>query len=164
MNRGIWLAVVLLVLTLCQCDRRPEPQAAVAAPGPSAYAFDINLKITPEAVALMQQRDSHFVVAALYFGRPKPEHRHEANPQGRIRLGYELVGMAKGAERVHLPAAVIDTRLLGSINGGPHTMVSIYSATGSGVRDGLVRCKTYFGIIATARAKSPTVHCYVNTP
>jgi hypothetical protein len=152
------LALVPLVVMLGNCDQKP------AGTGPSAYAFDVKLEITPEAAALMQARQSHFVAAAFYFGRPKPETRAQANPQGRIKLGYEQIGLAQGATSAHLPAADIDTSLLGAINGEPQVMLNIFSAGEVGARDDLVRCKTYFGIISSAQAQTPVLACDVQKP
>lgn len=152
------LAILPLALMLSQCDQKP------AATGPSPYAFDVKLEITPEAAALMKARQSHFVVAAFYFGRPKPETRAQANPQGRIKLGYEQIGLAQGATSAHLSATTVDTSLLSAINGEPQVIVNIFSAGEVGARDDLVRCKTYFGIISTARAQTPVLACDLNKP
>lgn len=150
------LAVLPLILLLSQCEQKPT--------GPSPYAFDLKLDITPEATALMKAKDSHLVAAATYFGRPKAEARTEANAQGRIRLGYEQIGLAPGATQIHLTAADFDASKLGSINGDPQVMVIIFSANEVGARDDLARCKTYFGIIKTAQAQTPAVPCDVNRP
>lgn len=150
------LALLPLILVLSQCEQKPS--------GPSPYAFDLMLELTPEATELMKAKNSHFVAAALYFGRPKPETRAQANAQGRIRLGYEQIGLAPGATKLHLPATDVDTSLLPAINGDPQVMVTIYSAADVGARDDLVRCKTYFGIIKSAQAQTPVVKCDVNRP
>lgn len=150
------LAVLPLLLLLSQCEQKPT--------GPSPYAFDLKLDITPEAAAVMKAKNSHLVAAATYFGRPKEEARAEANAQGRIRLGYEQIGLAPGATQIHLTAADFDASKLGSINGDPQVMVIIFSANEVGARDDLARCKTYFGIIKTAQAQTPVVACDVNRP
>jgi hypothetical protein len=150
------LAVLPLMVLLSQCEQKPG--------GPSAYAFDMTLEVSPAAAELMKANNSHFVVAASYFGRPKPETRAQANAQGRIKLGYEQIGMAPGATKVHLPAANFDTSKLGAINGDPQVMVIIFSAAEVGARDDLIHCKTYFGIIKTAQAQPPVVACDVNRP
>jgi len=144
-----------LALVLSQCDQKP-------AAGPSPYALDLAFEFTPQATELMKAKGNHLVVAATYFGRPKPETRDQANAQGRIRLGYEQIGMAPGATRVHLPAADFDTSKLGDINGDPQVMAIIFSAGEVGARDDLVHCKAYFGIIKTAQAQTPVVACDVN--
>ena len=151
------LAILPLALVLGNCEQK-------TAGGPSPYAFDVKLEITPEADALMKAKSSHFVAAAFYFGRPKPETRAQANANGRIKLGYEQIGLAPGATSFHLAADTIDTSLLGDINGEPQVMLNIFSASEVGARDDLVRCKTYFGIISTARAQSPVLACDINRP
>ena len=102
--------------------------------------------------------------AAFYLGRAKPETRAQANANGRIKLGYEQLGLAPGATGFHLGADNIDTSLLGVINGEPQVLLNVFSANEVGARDDLVRCKTYFGIISTARAQSPVLACDVNRP
>jgi hypothetical protein len=151
------LAILPLALVLGNCEQRP-------AAGPSPYAFDVRLEITPEAAALMKAKGSHFVAAAFYFGRPKPETRAQANANGRIKLGYEQIGLVPGATSFHLAADTIDTSLLGAINGEPQVMLNVFSAGEVGARDDLVRCKTYFGIISTARTQSPVLACDINRP
>lgn len=150
------LAVLPLMLVLSQCEQKPS--------GPSPYAFDVTLDITPEASAVMKANKSHFVAAAFYFGRAKPETRAKANPQGRIKLGYEQIGLADGATSLHLPVADFDTSLLGDINGEPQVMLHVYSAGAVGARDDLVRCKSYTAYLSTAKAQPPTLKCDLNRP
>lgn len=150
------LAILPLALLLSQCEQKPS--------GPSPYAFDVTLDITPEAAEVMKARNSHFVVAALYFGRAKPEARARANAQGRIKLGYEQIGLGQGATRLHLPVETFDEALLADINGEPQVMINVFSAGDVGARDDLARCKTFTGYLKTVKTQPPVLSCDINRP
>lgn len=141
-----WLLPVAVLLV--QCNGQPQ-----------TYAFDVNIKVSPQAEAAMQNPGSRLAVHATYYGYASPAHSREADNFNRIYLGEETWTYSGKARRLHLHGGPIDTaRLPHTRDGQPWVVLTINAE-----RSGSVSCQPFIGPIRLAQQHSPIRECELDS-
>lgn len=156
-----WTALPFALL-LCQCSPAAKPE-----PGPSAealpplstapYAFDLNLSLSPAALAELTRRHEEVTVAAMFYGMPAKGHEKEADEVGQIDLGRREIRLAPSQTRGRIDGGV-DPNRLPLIEGEPRLLINVYSARLSN-EDNLLDCGIFDGTLGEARVRPVTIAC-----
>ncbi len=153
------MALLPLLLTLCQCDNVQAVVKPKPAP-PTPYDFHLTLEFTPVAAARLKAAHDEIVISTFYYGHAKPEYMAKADDLRRIRLGYSQVAFPQNARSVTLNASALDPRLLPqTTEGEPYVLVTISSAAPQGYPDQLIECRTYTGPVKSLQTEVHTLTC-----
>lgn len=153
-----------LLLLLTQCDQvealfKPKPEK------PSPYAFDVILKMSPEAEAELHKPHAGLSAEAWYYGDAAPAHRDDADKLNRIVLGAEDWTYAAGTRKLHLHGDGIDPAKLAEVRDGqPQVILTVWIRVGSmaGDPDNPLSCQ-YTGMVRVAQRQPPVMHCEYDT-
>ncbi|MBW8734695.1 MAG: hypothetical protein JF571_10385 [Asticcacaulis sp.] len=151
------LAVLPLAVALTNCDQADKPKLAKA----GTYAFDISVKFSPKAEAVLKQSQAGLVVDAWYYGDAAPAAHDKADSLGRIFLGDENWNFSGNARKMHLKGEPIDTAKLPQIRGP--VLVFLTVETVAGDEDNPVKCHAFIGPIQQAQQTSPVITCEMDT-
>ena len=150
-----------LVMSLSQCGGKPKSAAtATVDAGPTAsYSYDVALSFAPAAVAKLKTKGGKAEVSAYYFGAPTDAGKDKVNEAGEIEMGENLIDVDASTQTVHVDANV-DAKALGFVAGGqPSVLISAYLAPTAGTN--VLKCTTFKGAVADAKAKPVAISCDV---
>jgi len=142
----------VLSLVLCHC------QAGSTSRIPSPYAIDFRTKLTPKAQVSLRTSGDSLVVAAYYFGDPKPAFTSQADAVHRLQLQEERFALSGNTRRFHL-SGNLDPAKLAEIVGEPKVLINLYSALPVGASDDLIYCHSWIGTVRQARMSPPVIAC-----
>lgn len=152
---------VALAVSLSQCGGKPKSAAtATEEAGPTAsYSYDVALTFTPAATARLKAKGQKAELSAYYFGAPTDAGKDKVNEAGEIEMGENLIAVDGTTQTVHVDAN-IDAKALGFVAGGqPSVLVTAWLDPTAGAN--ALKCTTFKGTVADAKAKPVAVSCDV---
>ena len=153
MKAVLGITVSLAALVLCQCTQAPKAKL------PPQQQFDVNVAMTPDAIAKLQGLGDNAVVDVYYYGFPKPDAKPEVDQIGRVRLGNDLFEMNKvTTTKVHITPTDLDPDLTNQVI-VPYAQITVYSRTAQNSADEVVECNSYHGTFAMAAQATVTITC-----
>lgn len=153
MKRGLYIeGLVLMALGLSQCQK-PEK-------GSPETTFQIDVNFTPDVLRDMQAAGDKVTVDIYYYGLAAPDHKAEADLQGRVRLGEDLVDIKPRNQSFTVTGSGIDRTLLSHvIDRTPYAMISAYSTRTDGTMTNRITCDYFIGRIRDAQTHPAKVSC-----
>ncbi len=148
-----------LLIGLTNCDR-VQALFKPKAEKPSPYAFDVAIRLSPKAEAIVKQSHAGFYAKAFYYGDALPAYRKDADDINRIYLGDESWNYSGNARKMHFHGEPIDTSKFSETRDGqPQVMVTV----ASGTPNDPVTCHHYVGPVRIAQQQLQTLDCELDT-
>lgn len=124
------------------------------------FSFDVNVTLSEKALAKLKAQNEGIIVAASYYGDPKPSARKHADEAGRIDLdaGDEKVELPGNGGRATVTGGKVDSTRLAWLSGPVQVNVNVYSARKAG-DDNLLSCDFIDGALADVVKTPVTLHC-----
>ncbi|HTM80928.1 hypothetical protein [Asticcacaulis sp.] len=147
----------LAALALVQCSPKPAAPPAPASAKPvdfaPNFAYDIALHIKPEATA----KAKTLVIAAKYYGLPRPETANQATAAGVIEFNTDTVEISATDQTIHMTGAGMPKDRLKDITGGaPLVQITVKDKAGR------IGCSVFQDYVKTAQAKPVGIWCGLN--
>jgi len=163
MFRNILTIVVLVPtsLLLSNCDNGPKGRPIK----PGTYAFDVALKMSPKAEAVLKEPNAGLFVDIWYYGEAAPAHKGDADELNRVFLGKDDLTFSASTRRLHLKGEAIDSsKLAETRDGQPEVILTVDLTQGPriGDPDNPLSCE-YSGLISVAQRTPPVIQCEFET-
>lgn len=133
--------------------------AGAAVHADPARGITVDIALTAKAAETLAARHEGMVLMVDYYGWPKKGAEKHGDEVGRIDFGPdEVIGVAGKSGRHHIPAAELDPKRLGWVEGPVHVNVNVASARRSGP-DNLLACDFIDEPLGDAEAAVVTLRC-----
>ncbi len=132
--------------------------SASAAQAGDSYGFRIDLSLSAKAVGELARLHEGIVVAASYYGDPKPAFAKKANEVGQIDLGREEITVDSTVASVDVTGKTFERGHVKWLEGKVMINVNVYSARRSGP-DNILDCDFFDDALALAQQAPLTLHC-----
>ncbi|MET2825467.1 hypothetical protein [Mesorhizobium shangrilense] len=145
-----WLKVGLVALLTV---------SASAAQAGDSYGFRIDLSLSAKAASELARLHEGIVVAASYYGDPKPAFAKKANEVGQIDLGREEITVDSTVASVDVTGKAFERGHVKWLTEGKVMVnVNVYSARRSGP-DNILDCDFFDDALTLAQQAPLTLHC-----
>ena len=133
--------------------------SASAAQAGDGYGFRIDLSLSAKAASELARLHEGIVVAASYYGDPKPAFAKKANEVGQIDLGEEEITVEGVAASVDVTGKTFEQgHVKWLANGKVMVNVNIYSARRSGP-DNILDCDFFDDALTLAQQAPLKLNC-----
>ncbi len=123
------------------------------------HGFRIDLSLSAKAASELARLHEGIVVAASYYGDPKPAFARKANEVGQIDLGREEITVEGVAAFVDVTGKTFENgHVKWLADGKAMVNVNVYSARRSGP-DNILDCDFFDDALALARQAPLKIHC-----
>lgn len=133
----------------------------------NARGFRVNLALSERAIKLLVEKKETIVVAAYFYGRPKPgvpfpSPEESGEPKGTIGLGDHTVELVPG-ENAHFGDFQMKRSVLAKVDGrGPQLLINVFSGRKSS-KNNLLSCDVYEGLLRSVEGRSIPISCKLIT-
>jgi hypothetical protein len=162
MRLFIVTAAALSALMLRQCSPKADTDAAASSAVPAAapsFAYDINLALTPAALAAVEAHKQKVTVSVMYYGNVTPASQALADPKdGTLHLDTDVVEVDPTTKTVHMTGAGANVPHLKDITGQkPLALLIVYA--GKSPDTSSIRCTDFQDYVSAAQESPITLKC-----
>ncbi|WP_033839129.1 hypothetical protein [Mesorhizobium loti] len=131
--------------------------AAAATPSAPPYFYDVEISLSPEAMARMKSLHRQVTLANHFYGDASPEAAARLNlkPFSELDIGTETIPVAVANQTVHVTGAPVTANKLADIVGQkPSVLVQIFSGSNTpGANDNQLHCDFFQEQITLAQSQ-----------
>jgi len=143
----------------------PAEPAAAAAGGPSTFGFSIRVAFDAATQTRLEALNENVTVSVAFYGEPTAAAapRYADQTPQVVDLGEEVATIGPQTQVVYLSGAVVNTSLLGDVEGPVKANINIYTARMSGP-DNLISCPLIDDAIVALKAAEAASACTLIEP